>query len=107
MGFTLIIALVALMGLGLLYARSPKKPEEHQRLLLRLRDPGLNPDTLIAELRYSKTLALSQNQRIEILEQTLAVLAAHPHDSRCQDFVLGFGQWYCAIVDSYNQQRDI
>ncbi len=105
MGNILIFALIALAGVGMMfYPFMTSKLTEHQRLLLRLRDPELHLDTLIAELRYAKMLTTSQEERLEIFEEALKILAAHPQDPRCKNFALDFGQWYCAVSCSHNKQ---
>lgn len=101
-GNILMFLLIVLAGFAAFYAFPKKKITDHQRLLTRLRDPELNLDTLIAELRYAKTLNVSQRQRLAIFEQALAILAAHPQDMRCRNFASDFGQWYGAISHSDN-----
>jgi hypothetical protein len=93
----LIFVAIALGGFGMILLFSRKKLTDYQRLLLRLQEPTLNLDTLIAELRYSKMLHISQDQRLEIFKQALVLCKNHPQDKRCQDFALDFGQWYCAV----------
>jgi hypothetical protein len=97
MGNILIFVAIALGGFGIILLFSRKKLTDYQRLLLRLQDPTLNVDTLIAELRYSKMLHISQDQRLEILKQALIIFKNHPQDKRCQDFALDFCRWYCAV----------
>jgi hypothetical protein len=97
MGNILIFVAIVLGGFGMFLLFSRKKLTDYQRLLLRLQDPALNLDTLIAELRYSKMLHISQDQRLEILKQALVLFKNHPQDKRCQDFALDFGHWYCAV----------
>jgi hypothetical protein len=97
MGNILMFVATALEGFGIFKLFSRKRLTDYQRLLLRLQDPALNVDTLIAELRYSKMLHISQDQRLEIFMQALVICKNHPQDKRCQDFALDFGQWYCAV----------
>jgi hypothetical protein len=102
MGNILILVAIALTGFGMFLLLSRKKLTDYQRLLLRLQDPALNLDTLIAELRYSKMLHISQDQRLEILKQALVIFKNHPQEKRCQDFALDFSQWYCAVSGKNN-----